>query len=93
MGQGNGGGGCYDGCHDGPTALEYGKLTCFPTRTMEVLQHHDSPWQPADIALSPINLLFNFKLPNFINHYIARPLMCCGPSDVQYVWQMSLVNR
>ncbi len=24
---GNGGGGCYDWCHDGPTALEYGKLT------------------------------------------------------------------
>jgi hypothetical protein len=74
-GQGNGGEGCYDGCYDGPNALEYGKLTCFPTRTMEVLQHHDSPWQPMDIALSPINLFFNLKLPNFINHYIARPLM------------------
>ncbi len=54
-GQGKGGGGRYDGCHDGPTALEYGKLTCFPTRMMEVLQHHDSTWQPADIALSPTN--------------------------------------
>jgi hypothetical protein len=50
-------------------------LTCFPTRTMEVLQHHDSPWQPADIALSPNILLLDFNLPNFINHYIARPLM------------------
>jgi hypothetical protein len=55
--------------------IGYGKLTCFLTRMMEVLQHHDCPWQPADIALSPINLLFDFKLPNFINHYIARPLM------------------
>ncbi len=60
-----GGGGRYDGCHDGPTALEYGKLTCFPTKTMEVLQHHDSPWQPVDTALSPINLLLDFNLPNF----------------------------
>jgi hypothetical protein len=42
---------------------------------MEVLQHHDSPWQLADIALSPINLLLDFTLPNFINHYTARPLM------------------
>ncbi len=42
---------------------------------MEELQHHDSPWQPADIALSPNNLLLDFNLPNFINHYLAHHLM------------------
>ncbi len=75
------GGGHYDGCHDGPTALEYGKLTCFPTLTMEVLQHHDSPWQPADIALSSINLLLDFNLPNF---YIACHL--CSRNDT--IWEV-----
>jgi hypothetical protein len=43
---------------------------------MEVLKHHhNSPWKPVDIALSPINLMLDFNLPNFINHYIAHPLM------------------